>query len=88
MYAQIFGIAEEVPNQFKKLYPEIIMDMDRIGYDYSDILFIHSITSTGIRSASSAQNRAESYSSGGGGSSSGGGGGGASGGGGGGGGFR
>ncbi|MBQ8681662.1 MAG: DUF2207 domain-containing protein [Bacilli bacterium] len=88
MYAQIFGIAEEVADQFKKLYPEIITDMDNIGYDYGDIIFIRSITADGIRSASTAKSRAESYSSGGGGFSSGGGGGGSFGGGGGGGGFR
>ena len=88
MYAQIFGIAEEVANQFKKLYPEVIADMDSMGYDYSDVMFIRSITYSGIRSASTAKSRAESYSSGGGGFSSGGGGGGSFGGGGGGGGFR
>lgn len=91
MYAQIFGIADEVASQFKKLYPEIIMDMDNIGYDYTDIVFIHTIADVGIKSASTARSRAESYSSsgsGGGGFSSGGGGGGSFGGGGGGGGFR
>ena len=88
MYAQIFGIADEVAEQFKKLYPEIIVDMDNIGYDYMDIIFIRSITANGIKSASNAKSRAESYNSGGGGFSSGGGGGGSFGGGGGGGGFR
>jgi len=88
MYAQIFGIADEVADQFKKLYPEIITEMDSIGYDYGDIIFINTITRDGIRSASTAKSRAESYSSGGGGFSSGGGGGGSFGGGGGGGGFR
>ena len=88
MYAQIFGIADEVADQFKKLYPEIINEMDSIGYDYTDIIFINSITRSGINSASTAKSRAESYSSGGGGFSSGGGGGGSFGGGGGGGGFR
>ena len=88
MDAQIFGIADEVAEQFKKLYPEIIADMDSIGYDYGDIIFINTITRDGIRSASTAKSRAESYSSGGGGFSSGGGGGGSFGGGGGGGGFR
>ena len=88
IYAQIFGIADEVADQFKKLYPEIITDMDSYGYDYTDIIFINSITRNGIRSASTAKSRAESYSSGGGGFSSGGGGGGSFGGGGGGGGFR
>lgn len=88
MYAQIFGMADEVASQFKKLYPEIITDMDTIGYTYDDILFIHLITADGIRSASDARSRAQSYSGGGGGFSSGGGGGGSFGGGGGGGGFR
>ena len=88
IFAQIFGMANEVASQFKKLYPEVIADMDSIGYDYSDIMFIRTITNSGIRSASTAKSRAESYSSGGGGFSSGGGGGGSFGGGGGGGGFR
>ena len=91
MYAQIFGMADEVANQFKKLYPEIITDMESIGYNYSDIVFIRTVTYSGIRSASAARSRAQSYSStgsGGGGFSSGGGGGGSFGGGGGGGGFR
>lgn len=88
MYAQIFGIAKEVADQFKKLYPEVIQDMERYGYTYSDIYFIHHITADGMKSASVARSRAESYSSGGGGFSSGGGGGGSFGGGGGGGGFR
>ena len=88
MYAQIFGLAKEVADQFKKLYPEVIQDMERYGYNYNDVYFIHHITTTGIQSASAARQRAESYSSGGGGFSSGGGGGGSFGGGGGGGGFR
>ena len=88
IYAQIFGMADEVASQFKKLYPEIVVDMDSMGYDYTDIIFIRSITANGIKSASTAKARAQSYSSGGGGFSSGGGGGGSFGGGGGGGGFR
>ncbi len=88
MYAQIFGIADEVASQFKKLYPEIIESMEQYGFGYNDIVFIHHISSDGIRSASSARAAAQSYSSGGGGFSSGGGGGGSFGGGGGGGGFR
>ena len=88
MYASIFGIADEVASQFKKLYPEVITDMNNMGYDYNDVIFIHSVTSDGIKSAKTAKSRAESYSSGGGGFSSGGGGGGSFGGGGGGGGFR
>lgn len=88
MYAQIFGMADKVAEQFKKLYPEIITDMDSIGYTYNDIVFLHTISHDGMQSASVARSRAQSYSSGGGGFSSGGGGGGSFGGGGGGGGFR
>lgn len=88
IYAQMFGIADAVAKQFKELYPEIIEDMEQFGYDYSDFLFVYSITNNGIKSASLAKSRAESYSSGGGGFSSGGGGGGSFGGGAGGGGFR
>lgn len=83
MYAQIFGIAKKVAKEFKKLYPDIITDET-----YDDIIFIHTISYSGVSAASTAKQRAESYSSGGGGFSSGGGGGGSFGGGGGGGGFR
>ncbi len=83
MYAQIFGIAEKVAKEFKKLYPDVLTD----DY-YNDIIFIHAISASGVNAASMARSRAESYSSGGGGFSSGGGGGGSFGGGGGGGGFR
>ena len=88
MYAQIFGMADEVAEQFKKLYPEIITEMDSFGYSYNDIMFMRAISYSGVKSASTAKSRAQSYSSGGGGFSSGGGGGGSFGGGGGGGGFR
>lgn len=83
MYAQIFGIAEKVAKEFKKLYPDMITE----EY-YNDVIFIHTISYNGVQAASVAKSRAESYSSGGGGFSSGGGGGGSFGGGGGGGGFR
>lgn len=88
IYAQIFGMADEVAEQFKKLYPEIITEMDSFGYSYNDIMFMRAISYSGVKSASAAKSRAQSYSSGGGGFSSGGGGGGSFGGGGGGGGFR
>ncbi len=87
IYAQILGIADKVAKQFKKLYPEII-DNPELGYTYTDIMFIHMVSHSGMRSATSSRQRAQSYSSGGGGFSSGGGGGGSFGGGGGGGGFR
>lgn len=82
-YAQIFGIADKVASEFKKLYPDVITDIV-----YNDFVFINSFSSSAIKSATTAQSRAQSYSSGGGGFSSGGGGGGSFGGGGGGGGFR
>ena len=88
MYAQIFGIADEVAGQFKKLYPEVIQEMESMGYNYNDVIFIHSISSDGIKSATSAREKAQAYHAGGGGSSFSGGGGGSFGGGGGGGGFR
>jgi len=81
MYAQIFGVADEVAKQFKKLYPDVITD-----YDYESVIFVRNVSYSGIRSANTAKQRAQSYSSGGGGFSSGGGGGGSFGGGGG--GFR
>lgn len=71
MFAQIFGIADQVAKDFKNIYPDIIPD------DYmEDITFIHYVSYSGMNSASSAKSRAESYNSGGGGFSSGGGGGG------------
>ena len=91
MFAQIFGMADEVAEQFKKLYPEVIEAMDNSNFDYSDLVFIRTLSNTGISTAaakSAAVARASSYSGGGGGFSSGGGGGGSFGGGGGGGGFR
>lgn len=78
-YAQIFGIAEKVASEFKKIYPNLITNLN-----YEDIIFINTFSTNGMQSAYNAN----SYSSGGGGFSSGGGGGGSFGGGGGGGGFR
>ncbi|MDD2238387.1 MAG: DUF2207 domain-containing protein [Bacilli bacterium] len=78
-YAQIFGIAEKVASEFKKLYPDLITDIN-----YNDIIFINIFSSN---STSAAYSKASHYTSGGGGFSSGGGGGGSFGGGGG-GGFR
>ncbi len=83
MYAQIFGIAEKVAKEFKKLYPDVLTDDF-----YNDVIFIHTISAQGVSAASAARSKAESYSAGGGGFSAGGGGGGSFGGGGGGGGFR
>ena len=88
MYAQIFGIADQVMKKFKDLYPEIIEDMDSYNFDYNTFIFVHSVSDSGVHAASAARSAAQSYSSGGGGFSSGGGGGGSFGGGGGGGGFR
>ncbi len=83
IFAQIFGIANEVAAEFKKLYPDVITNLS-----YDNIIFIHAMSYNSLRSATSAQSKAHNYSSGGGGFSSGGGGGGSFGGGGGGGGFR
>ena len=88
MYAQIFGIADKVMERFKKLYPEIMDEMQNYNFDYGTFVFINSISTTGVSAASAARSAAQSYSGGGGGFSSGGGGGGSFGGGGGGGGFR
>lgn len=86
IYAQLMGIAKQVAKEFKDLYPELIEQTHYTSYE--DIIWIHYCSSSGISSANSARQAAESYSSGGGGFSSGGGGGGSFGGGGGGGGFR
>ena len=77
IFAQLFGMANQVAKEFKSLYPDVITDDV-----YSDIMFMNAIYTTGISSANSARSAAESYSSGGGGFSSGGGGGGSFGGGG------
>ena len=76
MYAQIFGIADKVAKQFKKLYPEVIEQYEeRYGYNFTDYMFIHSISTSGMSSAISSRDRANAYSSGGGGGGSFGGGG-------------
>ncbi len=87
IYAQILGIADKVAKQFEKLYPEIV-ESNYYGYNYSDIIFIHSISYNAMKTVNDSYRKAQNYSSGGGGFSSGGGGGGSFGGGGGGGGFR
>ena len=76
MYAQIFGIAEQVMKKFKDLYPEVIENMEQANFNYSTFVFVNSVSSSGVSAASAARSAAQSYSSGGGGFSSGGGGGG------------
>jgi len=83
MYAQIFGIANEVAKQFKNLYPEVLNEGQNYNYDIGDIIFINNFSHNMATTASDAKSAANSYSSGGGGFSSGGGGGGSFGGGGG-----
>lgn len=77
MYAQIFGIADKIAKEFKKLYPDMIPTED-----LNTIVVLNSFSTSGMNAA---RNRANSYSAGGGGHSSFGGGGGSFGGGGGGG---
>ena len=88
IFASIFGLSKEVSKQFKKLYPELLEQIE--GNDNNSIfwtyMWVNNITTTGVNAASSARSAASSYSGGGGGFSSGGGGGGSFGGGGG--GFR
>ena len=77
IYAQIFGIADRVAKQFKKIYPNEIEEYNKkYGYGIDDIIFINMISTSGVSSAISSRNKANSYSSGGGGfmSSAGGGG--------------
>ena len=88
VYAQMFGIANEVMSQFKKLYPEIVSQMDEMNYGGNYIYIVDDFSRSAYQAATTAKSEASSYSSGGGGFSSGGGGGGSFGGGGGGGGFR
>lgn len=83
MFAYLFGIADKVAKQLKKLYPEVVTQMEQSGYDYNMIFFVNDFSRSCYTAASSARSAAQSYSSGGGGFSSGGGGGGSFGGGGG-----
>lgn len=83
MFAYLFGIADKVAKQMKKMYPEIVSAMEQSNFDYDTIVFINHISVNTVNAASSARSAAVSYSSGGGGFSSGGGGGGSFGGGGG-----
>ena len=91
IYAQMFGIAKRVAEQFKKMYPEII-EQTNYNFDFDTVVFINNFSRSAVSSANAARSaaieRARNYSSGGGGFSSGGGGGGSFGGGSGGGGFR
>ena len=81
-YAALFGIADQVAKEFKKLYPDVLPNVS-----YDDIIFINYVSMSSFTAATAARSRAENYTAGGGGFSSLGGGGGAFGGGGG-GGFR
>ena len=92
IYAQIFGIADKVSEEFKSLYPDMINHSCYNSYDF--LLYANSysriMTTSVFRSAATARMVAAAirYTAGGGGFSSGGGGGGSFGGGGGGGGSR
>lgn len=83
MFAYLFGIAGGVARQLKKLYPEVIQDVDfnpNITLEVAS--FINVFSNISYTAASTAREDARRYSSGGGGFSSGGGGGGSFGGGG------
>lgn len=43
IYAQIFGIADKVAEEFKKLYPDIV---EQSNLSYSDCLIIHSVNNS------------------------------------------
>lgn len=77
MYAQIFGVAKKVAKEFKKIYPDEIIDQD-----LNTVIYVNNFYRVGTTAATNARAKAQSYSSGGGGFSSGGGGGGSFGGGG------
>ena len=79
MFAYIFGIADKVAKQIKKLYPQLL---EQNNIDFDTIIIINNISTSTVHAASAARSAAESYNSGGGGFSSGGGGGGSFGGGG------
>ena len=77
MYAQIFGMANQVAKEFHKLYP-----VDVVDTDIDTVIWINTFSTNSISAATVSRSRAQSYTSGGGGFSSGGGGGGSFGGGG------
>ena len=78
MYAQIFGIAKQVAEDFKKIYPDLLEADPNFTLD--NYYIISNISDTGTSAAKAAESAAraaaEHYSGGGGGFSSGGGGGG------------
>ena len=80
MFAYLFGIADKVADQLKKLYPELLEQNQNM--DYHTIVMINNFSRTTVSAASTARSNAESYHSGGGGFGVGGGGFGAGGGGG------
>ena len=76
MFAYLFGIADKVADQLKKLYPKDFKKFEENTIDYTTIYYINSLSTRSVNAASSARRAAENYSSGGGGFSFGGGGGG------------
>lgn len=79
MFAYLFGIADKVAKQLKKLYPQVL---EQNNMDLDTIMYVNMLSTRSVSAASSARSAAQSYSGGGGGFSSGGGGGGSFGGGG------
>ena len=80
MFAYLFGIADKVAEQLKKLYPELLEQQENM--DYRTIMMINHFSTTTVSAASAARAHAQNYSGGGGGFGLGGGGGGSIGGGG------
>jgi len=75
IYAQIFGMADEVAKTFEKLYPEVIEEMKNYNYDVTDVIILNRISRTAVNNISAARTAAQNYNAGGGGFSVGGGGG-------------
>ena len=73
IYAQMFGIADKVAKEFKKLYPELI---EQSNFTYDDFIFINTFSTSVSRSISSSATSGSSSIGGGGGSFGGGSGGG------------
>lgn len=75
IFAQIFGIAKEVANQFKDYYPDIVNYNDgNSNLDIMDVIILNNLSTNVVNAASSARSAANNYNAGGGGFSSGGGG--------------
>ena len=55
MYAQIFGMAKKVADEFKKIYPDVLTDNT-----YNDIVFVYAFSNRAMIGATTARTKAQS----------------------------